>query len=273
MAYIFVGVLLLEVVVFWWLWKRKKQRDEQRRNAELDLVKKSAEEDVIVFGEEVADLDVVTAGVELSEAGRQDYSRALEAYESAKKILDNVKRPEDIRHVTESLEDGRYAASCVKARVEGKELPVRRPPCFFNPQHGPSVEDIDWAPVGGQPRPVPVCAADAERVAVGAEPAVRKVPDGSGIGRKAYWEAGSAYAQYNRGYFNSYTNSGLLPGVLMGAMLFGGWGTGWDGSYAEGFQDGMGADSTDSGGMDSAGDMSGMNDIGGISDGGGFDFF
>ena len=131
---------------------------------------------------------------------------------------------------------------------------MRRPPCFFNPQHGPSVEDIDWAPAGGQLRPVPVCAADAERVAVGADPLVRKVVTGDGHTRRAYWEAGPAYAEYNRGYFNSYAGSGLLPGVLMGAMMFGGMGGGWDGAY--------GGDMGDAGG-DAGGDMGG-------GDGGGF---
>ena len=53
-------------------------------------------------------------------------------HDTAKETLDRVDDPEDIRHVTEAIEDGRYAAKCVRARVEGKPLPVRRPPCFFN---------------------------------------------------------------------------------------------------------------------------------------------
>src|SRR5699024_1722269 len=160
-------------------------------------------------GPSVEDLDWAPVGV-------HDYKQSLDSYDVAKETLEKVDEPSDIHNITEALEDGRYAAKCVRARVDGRPLPVRRPPCFFNPQHGPSVEDIDWAPVGGQLRPVPVCAADAERVAVGAEPAVRKVVTGDGRTRRAYWEAGPAYAEYNRGYFNSYAGSGLLPGVLMG---------------------------------------------------------
>src|SRR5699024_2170420 len=98
--------------------------------------------------------------------------------------------------------------------------------------------------------PVPVCAADAERVAVGAEPAVRKGVTGDGRTRRAYWEAGPAYAEYNRGYFNSYAGSGLLPGVLMGAMMFGGMGGGWDGAYGGDMGGGdMGGDGGDGGGL------------------------
>ena len=99
-----------------------------------------------------------------------------------------VTKPEDIRDVTAILEDGRYAIACVRARLAGEPLPARRPPCFFNPQHGPSTDDVEWAPPGGDPRPVPACAADAERVLAGAEPDVRKVAVGAG--RRPYWEAG-----------------------------------------------------------------------------------
>src|SRR3954453_2294873 len=82
--------------------------------------------------------------------------------------------------------------------------PPPPPPCFFNPQHGPSTEDVDWAPPGGAPRPVPACAADAERVRVGAEPDVRKVAVGTG--RRPYWEAGRGYGGYAQGYFSPYAN-------------------------------------------------------------------
>lgn len=269
-GYVFLMILIVLGTIFFVGQRKEKRRRSEIAAAELALVRKSAEEDVTVFGEEVAELDVLTAGVALDDGGSQDYKRALDSYDTAKETLERVAQATDIRHVTEALEDGRYAAKCVRARVEGKPLPVRRPPCFFNPQHGPSVEDIDWAPAGGQLRPVPACAADAERVAVGAEPAVRKVYTADGRTRRAYWEAGPAYAEYNRGYFNSYAGSGLLPGVLMGAMLFGGMGGGWDGSYADGFQDGMGADGMGADGMgDMGGDVSG-GDGGGFFDGGGF---
>ena len=269
MTEVFLLLLIVLGAVFFIGHRKEKQRQRELLAAELQQVKKTAEEDVTSFGEEVAELDVITAGVELDTGGAQDYKQALDSYDVAKETLEKVDEPSDIRNVTEALEDGRYAAKCVRARVEGRPLPVRRPPCFFNPQHGPSVEDIDWAPVGGQLRPVPVCAADAERVAVGAEPAVRKVVTGDGRTRRAYWEAGPAYAEYNRGYFNSYAGSGLLPGVLMGAMMFGGMGGGWDGAYGG---DMGGGDMGDAGG-DGGGLFGGDGgDGGGLfgGDGGGF---
>ncbi|RCS99491.1 hypothetical protein [Brevibacterium aurantiacum] len=272
MGAVFLIILVVLGTIFFVSYRKEKHRKKELADAELRQVTKTAEEDVTSFGEEVAELDILTAGVELDTGGSQDYKQALDTYDVAKETLDNVDEPSDIRHVTEALEDGRYAAKCLRARVDGKPLPVRRPPCFFNPQHGPSVEDIDWAPAGGQLRPVPVCAADAERVAVGAEPAVRKVVTGDGHTRRAYWEAGPAYAEYNRGYFNSYAGSGLLPGVLMGSMMFGGMGGGgWDGN--------VGGDATggDAGGGDAGGDGGGFfgggdgGDGGGLFGGDGFD--
>lgn len=264
--------LLLAVAAFAGIsFVRSRGLERERQREELERVKQTAEEDVTLFGEELSELDLVTATAELDAAGRQDYQRALDSYETAKQILDAVSKPEDIKHVTEALEDGRYAASCVQARVEGRELPTRRPPCFFNPQHGPSVQDVDWAPAGGQLRPVPVCAADAERVECGAEPAVRKVRDADGVSRRAYWEAGPAYAPYNQGYFNSYAGSGLLPGVLLGAMMFNGFGMGWDGGAADAGAGDMGAGDGGFGeggfgdaGGDMGGDFDGFGDLGDI---------
>lgn len=266
MLLVFFGLLALTLVGALLIHRSNKKHEQEKAQAALEAVKRTAHEDVTEFGEEVAFLDTITAGVELDEGGRQDYQRAINAYETAKETLDRVKNPDAIKHVTEALEDGRYAAACVRARVDGKPLPTRTPPCFFNPQHGPSTENVDWAPPGGQPRSIPVCAADAERVAVGAEPAMRKVTTADGYSRRNYWEAGPAYAAYNRGYFDSYAGSGLLPGMLMGAMMFGGLGHG--GSYADGYQDAMN-DSGDAGGGDYGGGDYGGGDYGGGDFGGG----
>jgi hypothetical protein len=186
--------------------------------------------------------------------------RALDSYESAKESLELVRRPDEIKHVTEALEDGRYAAACVMARAENRPLPTRRPPCFFNPAHGPSTTDIEWAPAGGQQRQIPVCAADADRVSQGAEPDIRTVRQGAG--RVPYWQGGPAYSPYASGYFGGYAMSGLLPGFLLGSML-----GGWDGGDPG---DGGGDWSGDSGdgGADAGGDFGG-GDFGAF---GGFDF-
>jgi len=254
-------VLALVVVGVFALVTRSNNRKRQQERESLQAVTAVAEEDVTRLGEDVALLDTETAGRELDEAARQDYRRALDAYDSAKAALDRVRAPEDVRGITGILEDGRYAVACVKARLAGEPLPARRPPCFFNPQHGPSTEDVDWAPPGGQLRPVPACPADAERVRAGAEPDVRKVPVGAG--RQPYWQGGPGYGPYAQGYFSPYAGSGLLPGVLLGAVMFGGFG-GWDG-------DGADPQLGDAGAGDAGGDWGG-GDTGGDW-GGGFDGF
>lgn len=249
--------------------KRKQAQLEQaQRDDGLERVRSAANEDVTKLGEEVAALDTVTAGVQLNEATRQDYQHALDSYETAKTSLDAMQRTEDVKQVTEALEDGRYAVASVKARMAGEPLPVRRPPCFFNPQHGPSTDDVEWAPAGGIRRPVPACAADAERVRAGADPIMRKVVAEDGT-RRPYWEAGPAYSQYGAGYFGAYAMSGLLPGVLLGSMLVGGFGTSWEGTGDAGGDTGgdSGGDAGgDYGSGDSGGDA-GSGDSGGDAGG------
>jgi hypothetical protein len=90
---------------------------QQRQTAEraaletqLSTSKRAADEDVTKFGEELQRLDSDVAGHPLDEAMQQDYQRALDAYDNAKMSLDAVTRPEEIRHVTEILEDDSCAA-------------------------------------------------------------------------------------------------------------------------------------------------------------------
>lgn len=278
-----VLLLLLVIGVGIYLFQRqaantRRRALEERQSADLAAVRKVAEEDVTRFGEELQRLDVDVLTASLDEAGRQDYQRALDSYESAKESLGLVTRPDEITHVTQQLEDGRYAAACVLARTEGRPLPTRRPPCFFNPAHGPSTTDISWAPAGGQQRQVPVCAADADRVSQGAEPDIRTVRQGAG--RVPYWQGGPAYSPYASGYFGGYAMSGLLPGFLLGSMLTGGWDgdssadSGDSGDSGDGGDGGGGGGDTGSDGGDGGGDLGGDGGgfDGGGFDGGGFDF-
>jgi hypothetical protein len=235
--------------------RRGKERALAQRQAELEPVKKLAFEDITALGEELQSLDLDLAGRELDPGAHADYQRALDAYESAKTAGERIAQPEDIKHVTSILEDGRYAMACVRARVDGQPLPTRRPPCFFDPRHGLSVTDVSWAPGGGAPRDVPACALDAERVRAGAEPDVRQVMVGAQ--RVPYWQGGRAYQPYASGYFGRF---GVMDVMFMG-MLFGG---GFDGlgegigAIGEGIGDGIGAIG------DGVGDMFG--DIGDMFD-------
>lgn len=230
-------VLLVVVALVVYVLRGRSDRNRQvggsgHSPAALAGTRRVADEDVTRFGEELRRLDADLLTEDLDEAARQDYQRALDSYEAAKEALRLAERPDDVTHVTKALEDGRYAVACVRARAAGAPLPTRRPPCFFNPAHGPSTHDVEWAPAGGRPRPVPVCAADQDRLAQGAEPDVRTVPQG--VGRVPYWQGGPAYAPWVSGYFGGYATSGLLPGFLLGSMLTGGWDSDGDGDWSDG---------------------------------------
>jgi hypothetical protein len=224
LALLIVAALILGGVALYRRHAIGQRQAEERAAVETQLAtsKRAADEDVTKFGEELQRLDSDVAGHALDEPMQQDYQRALDAYDNAKMSLDAVTQPEEIRHVTEILEDGRYAVACVKARIAGEPLPAKRPPCFFNPAHGPSSQDVSWAPPGGVPRSVPACPADAERVLAGADPYIRTVQVGAQ--RVPYWEGGQAYAPWAQGYYSRWSGSDMLSGMLIGGLLFGGMG-------------------------------------------------
>lgn len=269
-------ILILAVVVgvVLYLRARNKQQMQQierdrQATAELTRVIATAEEDVTAFGMALQQLDLDLAGRELDEAARADYQRALDDYESAKMSLAAVQAPAEIHNVSKILDDGRYAIACVHARVNGKPLPQRRAPCFFDPAHGMSVRDVQWAPPGGAARDVPACALDAERVEAGAEPDTRQVMLGSR--RVPYWEAGAGYGPWASGYFASFgLMNAMFMGTMMGAFMFG------DGFGGDGGADGgsEGGDSGSDSGGDSGADAGGGADYnadGGFDGGGGWD--
>jgi hypothetical protein len=273
MEWLVVLILVALVVAAVVASRRGKERAIEQRRAELEPVQKLAFEDVTALGTDLQELDAELAGKELDAGARADYQRALDAYESAKLAADRLTEPDQVRHVTEIIEDGRYTIACVRARVAGEPLPTRRPPCFFDPRHGLSVANVDWTPPGGTPRQVPACALDAERVRVGAEPDTRQVMVGAQ--RMPYYQGGRAYAPYAAGYFGGGMNM-LFTGLLVGSLLDGGLGFGGD--YGDGDSGGDGGDSGDGGGGDAGGGDAG-GDGGGFFDGGdgggdfgGFDF-
>ncbi|MFJ5154568.1 hypothetical protein ACIQCF_23875 [Streptomyces sp. NPDC088353] len=246
--------------------RRGRSRRETEQRAALEKLRVVVDEDITAFGEELDRLDFHPAEAGADDAMRADYERALDAYEQAKQYMADARRPEDVRAVTQALEDGRFSLAQLAARREGRPLPERRPPCFFDPRHGPSVTDATWTPPGGSPRQVPVCAADQARLADGRDPHVREVD--TDWGRRPYWDAGPAYGPWAGGYFGGGLLPGLLVGTLLGSMMA-------TPSYAAGYGTGYG----DFGAYDGyqGGDLSGADfDLGdfsgGFGDGGGGDF-
>jgi hypothetical protein len=155
----------------------------RRRRREQELVEKDrwrvarrlVDEDVTVLGEQLAELHVETLGDDLDPTARDHYRRALEHYDQAKHLLASSATAEDVAAAEQVVADARYHRAAVIAVRDGEPLPQRREPCFFDPQHGPAMQDVEWTPPGGTPRAVGVCAADARRLAAGEEPLVRLV--------------------------------------------------------------------------------------------------
>lgn len=250
--------------------RRNRRRRAAEQRAALDRLRVVVDEDITAFGEELDRLDFHPAEPGADDAMRADYERSLDAYEQAKSAMAAAARPEDVRGVTQALEDGRFSLALLAARREGRPLPERRPPCFFDPRHGPSVGDATWTPPGGAAREVPVCAADATRLADGRDPVIREVD--SDYGRRPYWEAGPAYGPWAGGYFGG----GILPGLLVGTMLGSMMATpSYAGDYGAGYGDfGGGYDGGDVSGADfDPGDFGGFGGGGGdFGGGGGGDF-
>ena len=228
-------------------------------DARMSAVRRVASEDVTQLGEQLQ-AEPIPEG--LGEEALADWQRALDAYENAKQALDSAQTPEDLQWVTRALDDGRFALATLAARREGRELPNRRGPCFFDQRHGISIQDAAWSPPGGASRDVPVCAACAARLSDGISPDARTVPTASGD--RPYWEAGPEYGPWARGWYGAqgaYLLNGMLVGTMLGSMLWAPMG------YDMGAADAAAAGGEPGG--DAGGDAGG--DFGG-GDGGGFDF-
>ncbi|MFD5802673.1 hypothetical protein [Streptomyces sp. NPDC127020] len=255
--------------------RRNRLRREEEQRAALEKLRVVVDEDITAYGEELDRLDFHPGEPGADDAMRADYEHGLDAYEQAKTFMGNARKPEDVRAVTQSLEDGRFSLARLAARREGRPLPDRRPPCFFDPRHGPSVADATWTPPGGATREVPVCAADRARLSDGLDPMVREVDTDQG--RRPYWDAGPAYGPWAGGYFGAGILPGLLVGTLLGSVMAGpaygaGYGEGYGdfGGHEGGDVSGGDFDSGDFGGGFGGGDFGGGGGFGGGDFGGGF---
>jgi hypothetical protein len=242
-----------------YVWDRRAARRGDA--AELEQVKKLADEDVTLLGEELTRLGAVVEGVQLDPDTRLDYQAGLDAYEAAQRAVGGIRSADSISAVTDALAAGRYAIVCVRARVAGEPVPERRVPCFFNPQHGPSTTDVLWNQPARGTRKVPACAQDAARLQAGEDPEVRYVMVGHR--RVPYWEAGAAIAPYGRGYFGAGAGASFAPLASFDLQADAGSGGGWSGGH--------GGHGGGHGGFDGGGHGGGHGGLGGHGghDGGG----
>jgi len=236
------------------VWKLKERRADRRvRAEELEGVRKLAEEDVTIFGEQLKRLGEDLSERELDQETRDDYQASLDAYERAKFAAPRLGATDELSTIIDTLATGRYSLACVRARVAGQPVPELRVPCFFNPQHGPSARDVMYTvPRRGTQR-LPACTMCATRIKQREKPEIRMVQIGT---RKvAYWEAGAAYMPYSQGYFPAEASAA--------AALIWGFDASYDGSFAGGYGDVSGGGAGDFGG-NIGGDFGGGDAGGGL---------
>jgi hypothetical protein len=257
---VIVGGLFLLLFAVWGSGRRQRRK---RESEQLQEVKRVARDDLVALGEDIRSLDLDVEMPSADPTAKEDFGRAVDLYKRAQDAFDTARRPQDLAPVTSAVEEGRYAVAAARARLEGKEPPERRPPCFFDPRHGPSDRDVEWAPPGGAVRRVPACAADAQRVESGVDPNVRQI-DYAGR-QMPYWDAPAYYGPWAGGFFGGF-GAPFIGGLFLGEMLGGSFG--WGGDYhGSDFSGDTGAG--DLGGGDFGGGDFGGGDFGGGDFGGG----
>jgi len=257
-----IGLLALGVIAFLIFHAVRRRRTAQ---TELAEVKAAAHDDLIALADDVQKLE---EPVDRNPEAKAEYEHALDSYDKASSSFDRATQPRQLEAVAGALEEGRWHMSAAQALLAGRQPPERRAPCFFDPRHGPSTRDVEWAPPGGTLRKVPACEADAQAVERGQEPASREVLAG---GRSVpYWNAPPYFGPWAGGYFMPFGGTGFLSGLFVGELLggaYGGWGYGsWGGSGTPG---GFGSWSGGGGGDFGGGMSFGGGDFGGGGGGGG----
>jgi uncharacterized membrane protein YgcG len=184
-------------------------RRRRRRAQELADVKAAAREDLVALAEDVTELD---ADVGRDPQAKDAYVRAMNAYQRADDRFDRARSPRDLGQVSANLAEARFEMATAKAALEGEPAPEPRPPCFFDPRHGPSVRDVVWElPYGGLTK-VPACGRDAARIAAGEQPEARTVPVGKE--RRVFWDAPSYFGPWTAGYLGAATGIVLADSAL-----------------------------------------------------------
>jgi hypothetical protein len=210
------GLAALVVLVNLLLQNRLARRTVRSGN-EFTEVRAVSQEDLRSLADDLRNLNV---GLETDE---QDNPRAVNQYTSAYEYLERAEQafeqarvPADLAEVSGAIESGRSAMATARALFERRDPPRRRPPCFFDTRHGPSVNDIGWEPAHGPPRPVPACQACMERVANGAQPQVRRVR--TGLRRVPFYDAPPQFESWFGGYFGG-AAADLVAGFPLGKAL------------------------------------------------------
>jgi hypothetical protein len=210
------GLVTVAVLLALTLENRSERRTVRIGN-QFSEVKAVAQEDITALANDLRNLDVDLQADEADNPKAvNQYTRAHEFLERADQALEQAKTPADLAQVSTALESGRFAMAAAGALFERRDPPRRRPPCFFDTRHGPSVNDVGWEAPGGPPRPVPVCTACMRQIASGVQPQPRRVR--AGLRRVPFYDAPPHFESWFGGYFGG-AAADLVVGFPLGNAL------------------------------------------------------
>jgi hypothetical protein len=211
------GVVALGVLLALGLENRSERRSI-RSTTQFAEVKATAQEDLDALADDLGNLNVNLQAAEADNPRAvHQYTRAYESLERASQAFEQARSPADLAQVSSALESGRFSMAAARAMFEqGGNPPRRRPPCFFDTRHGPSVHDVGWEPPYGPPRPVPACEACKRQIASGVQPQPRRVR--AGLRRVPFYEAPAHFESWFGGYFGG-AAADLVAGFPLGNAL------------------------------------------------------
>ncbi|TCC55857.1 hypothetical protein E0H73_34575 [Kribbella pittospori] len=195
MLWLYISLGVVGIGIAGWIAWRQHLRLQQSAEL-LESLRAMVTDDVARFGEQYRQLPAGDSA---------DYAEAGVAYSSALEASRDLRNPAAAGAITQTLADAQYAVLRYTATIAGQPVPERRVPCFFDPQHGPSVADVLWTEPGRGTRKLPACADDAARITAGTEPSIRYAEQGGH--RVPYWDAGPGFAPYGAGYFSRAASS------------------------------------------------------------------
>jgi hypothetical protein len=210
------AVAALTVLVQLALQNRSARRVARSGN-EFAEARAASQDDLRALAHDLNNLNVDLQAEEQDNPRAVDqYTRAYELLERAEQAFERARSPGDLAEVSSALESGRFAMAAARALFERRDPPKRRPPCFFDTRHGPSVNDVGWEPPQGPPRPVPVCVACMRQIASGGQPQPRRVR--TGMRRVPFYEAPPHFESWFGGYFGG-AAADLVAGFPLGNAL------------------------------------------------------
>lgn len=215
LAWIFVALLVVAILLIVGLWRVRRAEQKAPRVSDT-VLPGSLEPSRLAAADDIAKLKAALDGLDEQVAdqpfdeGMQDlYQQALTEYDRARRGLPLASSAADLAAVTTSLGKAHESVAGVRAALDGKPLISPRPPCFFDPAHGPSVTSVAWGGADQRIRHLPSCQECARRVLNGGVPEIRTVPRTV----LPYWRADSL-GPWASGYFTSWLANPLLGEAL-----------------------------------------------------------